>query len=303
MPVISDQFAEALVPGIERFFDVGFNMRPPMRQMLFNVQSSEQAWEEFVGMGGTNPEPFRQYSKNGTIGKLEFNKGYVTRFTHVEYPADFVVERSLIDDDAYGVIRNRAENLGSAAQVLMESDASSVFNNAFDATNFAGIDGQSLCDGAHPASPDDTGTTFSNSGTTALSKDAVKDTRVLMMAYTDDAGNKINIIPDTLIVPPALEDDALEITRSIQDPDTGNNAINPQAGRFRVIPWLYLSDSDNWFMADSVAMRQSLFWFDRVPFRIETEKMRMNQVEIVYPTYMRYSYGYTDWRWIYGHAT
>jgi phage major head subunit gpT-like protein len=302
MAIYSSQFAEALIPGIYKFFDVGFSLRPSIRQTLFNTQTSERAWEEFVGVGGIDPTPFEQYKNQGQIGQLDFNKGYSTRFTHEEYPADMILERKFVDDDTYGIINTRAERAAAAFNQLQEQQAADVFNNAFDATNYAGADSQSLCDGAHPASPSDTGTTFNNSGTSALTKDAIKDTRIAMMAFTDDTGNKMGVIPDTLVVPPALEDTALEIVNSMRDPESGNNTYNPQnAGRWRVVPWHFLSDDDNWFMVDSVGMRMSLFWFDRVPFGIDRESMTRTQVQITYPLYARYSYGYTDWRWVYGH--
>lgn len=301
MAIYSSQFAEALVPNIYRHFDIGYIMRPSIRQALFTTLSSSRAWEEFVGVGGVDPSPFEQYKKQGQIGQVDFNKGYSTRFTHEEYPADFVVERKFVDDDSAGIVNMRAQRIGAAFNQLQEQQAADIFNNAFDATNYAGPDSQSLCDGAHPASPSDTGTTFNNAGTSALTKSAVAATRISMMAYTDDAGNKMGVMPDTLIVPPALEDTALEIVGSMRDPDSANNTINPQAGRFQVVPWHFLTDATNWFMVDSVGMRLSLFWFNRVPFMLETDKMTMNQVQIVYPMYARWSLGYTDWRWIYGH--
>lgn len=301
MAVYSSQFAEALIPGIYKFFDVGFNMRPSIRQGLFAQVPSDRAFEEWVGVGGMDPTPFLQYLNQGTIGNLEFNKGYTTRITHKEYPANIFLERAFVDDDKYGVVNSRAQRAAAAFDQLQEQQAADVFNNAFDATNYSGIDGQSLCDGAHPASPSDTGTTFSNSGTSPLTKESVEATKILMQSYTDDAGNKLGVMPNVLLVPPALEETARIIAGSIQDPDSANNAINVQYQRWQVIPWFYLTDSDNWFMVDSAAMLMSLFWLPRVPFGITEGAMEMDQVQIKYPLYARYSYGYIDWRWIYGH--
>jgi phage major head subunit gpT-like protein len=301
MAIYSSQFAKALIPGIYRFFDIGFSMRPSIRQGMFAQLDSDRAFEEWVGVGGMDPTPFMQYINQGTIGQLDFNQGYTTRMTAEEYPVDIILERKLVDDDKYGVINTRAQRAAAAFDQLQEQQAADVFNNAFDATNYAGVDGQSLCDGAHPASPSDTGTTFSNSGTSALTKDSVEATKILMQSYTDDAGNKMGVMPNVLLVPPALEEQARIITGSMNDPDSANNAINVQYQRWQVIPWFYLTDSNNWFMIDSTAMQMSLFWVNRIPFGISNEGMNMNQVQIRYPLYSRYTYGYIDWRWIYGH--
>ena len=301
MAIYSSQFAESLIPGIYQHFDIGFAMRPSLRDSLFTRFPTTRAWEEFVAVGGIDPTPFDQYKDQGTVGQLDFNKGYSTRFTSEEYPADIIVERKLVDDDQYGIVNTWAQRSAMAFDQKQEQEAADVFNNAFDATNYAGTDGQSLCDGAHPASPSDTGTTFSNSGTSALTAASVEATRILMMATTDDAGNKMNLIPNILLVPPALEATALEIVMSSQNPSNANNTYNPQYQRWQVVPWQFLSDSNNWFMIDSVAMAMSLFWFPRVEFGLDSSGMKMNQVQITYPLYARYTYGYSDWRWVYGH--
>jgi phage major head subunit gpT-like protein len=303
MAVYSSGFAKALVPGIYRHFEIGMGLRPSMRQMLFTTLQSENAWEEFVAVGGIDPTPFEQYKNQGTIGQLDFNSGYATRFTHEEYPVDLVLERKFVDDDKHGIVNTRAQRAAAAFDQLQEQQAADVFNNAFDATNYAGIDGQSLCDGAHPASPSDTGTTFSNSGTTALSADSIESTRLLMLGYTDDVGNKLAMMPDTLLVPPSLEAAAHVAVQSAQLPGSANNDANFQHQRWNIIPWQFLSDTNNWFMIDSVAMSMSLFWFNRATLGIDVSMIegKMNQVQINYPMYARYSYGYSDWRWLYGH--
>ena len=79
-----------------------------------------------------------------------------------------------------------------------------------------------------------------------------------MIEYVDMNGDLMNVMPDELLVPPELEDTALEIVRSAQDPASANNAINPQAGRFSVRVWNYLTDANAWFMIDSGRRRQSL---------------------------------------------
>jgi phage major head subunit gpT-like protein len=119
------------------------------------------------------------------------------------------------------------------------------------------------------------------------------------MAFTDDSGNLIGVTPNLLLVPPALENTARQLAGSVLDPESANNAINPQAGRWQVLTWHYLTDSNAWFMIDTNLMRMSLDWFDREPLSIR----RKDQDEAVFVTYvasMRYSYGWSDWRWVAG---
>jgi len=87
------------------------------------------------------------------------------------------------------------------------------------------------------------------------------------------------------------------ITQTEQKVGSADNDLNPQAGRFRYVVWPYLTSATKWFMIDSVKMRQSLIWFDRIPVGIN----RKVQDETLYATWiarMRYSYGWRDWRWV-----
>ena len=59
MAVIKDvDFAKALVPQIYEHYMLGEGMGSNMRAMLFNMLTTDRAWEEHVGVGGVDPTPF-----------------------------------------------------------------------------------------------------------------------------------------------------------------------------------------------------------------------------------------------------
>ena len=63
----------------------------------------------------------------------------------------------------------------------------------------------------------------------------------------------------------------------------------------------YLSDANNWFMIDSQMSKMNLLWFWRErPFIYINDATDQNLVAD-YRGYMRYSFGWDDARWIYGH--
>lgn len=298
MPMRASNWAELLLPTIYSFYDVGRTMRPEMRPEIYNVQTSSRNDERNVGYGGISPDSWDNYENSGVKSRVDFDKGYVTTYTHREYVVTMEIERKLMDDDQYGIVAGeRARKLGISATQKMELDAASVFNNAFN-TSYQGGDGKPLCSVSHPRNPNKTGN-LSNSGTSTLTKDAVSLTRQAMMATEDDAGNILGMMPNAIMVPPELEDTALEIVNSMQDPSSANNTINPQAGRFQVVAWHYLTDSNNWFMMDTVWMRENLKWYNRQ--NLEISVLDQTATEAVYEAYMRYSFGWDDWRWVYGH--
>jgi phage major head subunit gpT-like protein len=292
----SSQWAEALVPVIYKWFDIGLKLRPSLIPYLYNVQGSTKAQEDHIGMGGVSPDAWLAYENTGEKSEIEWNKGYHTTFVHKEFPVTFTVERKLMDDDQYGIITQRARKLGISAAQRREIDAASVFNNSFSAS-FLGADGDPLVSDSHPKSPSNPAT-LDNKATAALDATAVGTNRVAMSKFEDDEGNPIAITPNLILVPPDLEDTAIEAVYSTLKPDTAENNLNPQVGRWIVQPWHYLTDVNNWWMIDTIWMKESLYWYNRAPLQFML--VHETTTELVYEAYMRYSYGWTDWRWVLG---
>lgn len=299
MVLQSDNWADALDPIVREKFEQGFARRVPVAPAIYNVQTSQRAYEELTGIGAIGIDMWEQYENTGKVAQADFDQSYKTTLTHRTKPLEVTVKRELLDDSQWPQITNMTMGMGDSAALKREVDAASTFVNAFDVTNFPGADGQSLCDGAHPFNPQKTGSTQSNTFTLSLTKTNVATVRESMMAFTDDNGNKVAVRPNTLLVPPGLEDEALEITRSSHDPDSDTNRINPQSNRFSVIVWHYLTDSNAWFMLDSVLSQQGLFWFDRNPVTIQL-KEGDKTLSSTWIAHMRYIFGFSDWRWIAG---
>lgn len=295
----SAQWSQALDPTILKFFELGFGRRSPLLPALYNVQSSDSNDEEVGSIGAVTPDAWDNYEMTGRISQADFDQGYKRTYTHREYPLTLEIQRKLADDNKHAQIFKLAERMGDSAFVKREADAASTFNNGFD-DNFPGADAVGLLSTAHPLSPNKTGSTQTNEGTLVLTKTNVETTRVAMMAFTDDNNNKVNVTPNMLLVPPDLQNEAEIIVGSVLDPDSGNNAINPQSNRFSVMTWHALTDTTAWFMIDTNLMRMSLDWFNRVPLSIRPLDGEDTTVAATWIAYMRYSFGWSDWRWIYG---
>lgn len=296
MPQTSAQWAEALAPGIREWFSIGYGSRPSMLSQFFNVQTSDSAEEFFHSFGTVAPDAWEEYEKTGRVPKVGFDKGYKTTFTHKEYPVEMDVQRKFIDDNKYPQIMADSQALGSSAAQRRELHAASVFINAAS-SSYLGGDGVALCDNSHPLSPTKSGTVQDNLDTLAISAANVETIRQKMLAVKDDTGNIAGVQPDLLLVPSALENDAKIITQTENKVGSADNDINPQAGRFRYVVWPLLTSATQWFMIDSVMMKQSLFWFDRVALEV-TRKQQDETLFATFQAYMRYSYGWRDWRWI-----
>ena len=295
---ISEQWAHLLEPGLRSIFNkqkeaLIAESRIPT---LFNVISSQKSAEHFLGVGGFGD--WNAY--DGTISYDDNAMGYKTTITHEQYTKGFKVERTLVDDDQYNIINTRPQGLALSAVRTREKHAASVFNNAFSGS-YLGGDSIALC-GSHPYSPVDA-TTHSNAGSTALSYTAVVATKKLMRAFVDDRGEMITVVPKTLLVPSELEDTAWTIINSMNKPGTADNDGNyVRSQGWGVVVWDYLTDANNWFMIDAAMAKLHLMWLDRVPLEFTMDPTSDFNLEAKFRGYMRYSYGWSDWPWIYGHS-
>lgn len=242
-PLTSSQFVRLLDKRLREVSEAKFKELPSMIPQIYRMLPSEGAFEEFYEIGALPDIP--EFS-----GKLEYvnqSPGFYTKIEPKEYAGATAFERKLLDDKKYGVLDGRAEMLAESAHRVQEKlgvrPLGYAFSSAFDFMQSE--EGVSLCSSSHTTkSGTSTSSGFDNSGTSALSKSAVAATRILMRQFRNDISERIVIEPDTLIVPDNLFDTALEITGSQKDPDSAENAINPQYGRFKVIPYLRLDDYD-----------------------------------------------------------
>lgn len=262
--------------------------------LLYNVNESTRAQERNMGIGGFGDVP--EYK--GRIEYDNMSELYPTNYRHKEYAQGLAIERTLIDDDEYGIISQRATSMGLAFSRTITRHSSNTFNNAFS-SSYVGGDGKALCATDHPYSPNDA-TTQSNKGTSALTDASLTTTRQAMMEFKDSRGNPLNVDPTILLVPVRLEATARVLTQSPLQSGVANNDINVNQ-TLRPVVSRYLTDTNNWFVIDSRMAKMFLRWFWRV--RPEFKEAADSDFNLVsrFRGYMRFSYGWDMWQWIYGH--
>lgn len=259
---------------------------------IFNIQDSSKAKETDLRLG-TFKDPVEF---TGTVEYTDAERGYEVEYSHTEYALGFQVTRSMADDLQYGGIFGSAEEMGIAFARKIRKDAASVFNNAFS-TSFTGYDSKPLCEDDHPRSRTDS-TAVDNELALALTSTNLETAITSMQDFGDDLGEEITIMPDTLIVPRALRKTALEIVGSDRVPENANNAVNVHLG-MNVIIDPYLTDTNAWFVVDSTMARRYLKWYNRVTPEFAATG-DFDTLIRKYRGYMRYSYGWSDFRWIIG---
>jgi hypothetical protein len=309
-PLNSAQFMKLMDDRLRLVYHDKYKFLPSAVDQLFGVISSDKAWEEFFGIGSV-PDivPF-----NGKLEYLSVAPDFYTRIEPKQFAGAISIERSLLDNDRYGVIRSRQEGLVDAEHRVREKYGVLPFTNAFSAAyTFMPEyeEGLSLCNTAHTTKSDvSTSSGFSNSGTSAVNKTNIAATRILMRQFRDTIGERIgDIEPDMIICPDSLFHTITEAlgydpdtgAESSMDPDSANRKINTMYKRFKVFPYRLLDDSDtnNWFMVDSKMMKKYLLWLNRIAPEIETTR-DFETKQFKQSIYTVWGWGFTEWRWIFG---
>jgi phage major head subunit gpT-like protein len=164
------------------------------------------------------------------------------------YEATIAVKRDDIEDDNLGIYGPQAQMAGFSAKQWPDELIMELVNGGF--TNL-GYDGQYFFDTDHAVA----GASVSNKGTAALSvatQAAVIASygaaRTAMMSFKDDEGRPLNITPNVLLVPPALEAIALAIVNNDRLDD---GKTNPYKGTAQVVVDGRLTSSTAWFLLDT----------------------------------------------------
>lgn len=301
---ISTDWADLLLPGLRSVFYKEYEALPSQFDKIFKVKDSKQASEKELGMGAFTAWTER-VNETDNVAYQKFSEGLLRTYTHKEFASGFAVGKRLYEDELYNVINEMPADLANAGKTKVETDAASLFNNAFSADvggvgNSAIYDGLPLISANHRYVGQAQGAgTGSNLVTGDLSDTTLKTAITLMRSQLDDGGKKIVLQPDVLIVPPSMEFLAMELTKSTYKPGTDLNDINTLAGRLKVFVYDYLTDDDSWFLVDSKRHKLNFFWRVKPEFNKATDS---DNFVAKYNGRMRYSFGCSDWRGIVGSA-
>lgn len=296
--ITSSSFAKALWPGVNSWYGKSYNEFPVEWNKLFDTYKSSRAYEEDVGISSFG---LAQVKPEGqAIAYDSESQAFITRYTPVVYALGFVMTREIYEDDQYDVVgQRRAQGLAYSMRQTKEIVASNVYNRAFNAS-YTGGDGVSLVSAAHP---NYAGGTQSNKPATdvALSQAALEQACIDISKWTNDRGLRINVMPKTLVVPYDLVFEAERILKTPYELENNFNNINPiyTMGKFPggIVANHYLSSPTAWFIRTGVTDGMKHFERRAMEFGIdndfETENAKFKATE-------RYSFGWTDWRSIYG---
>jgi phage major head subunit gpT-like protein len=175
-------------------------------------------------------------------------QAYKYTVANKDWEATVEVDRNDIDDDSLGMYGPQARMAGESAAQLPDEIVMNLVTNGFSNLCY---DGQYFYDTDHLVA----GASVSNKLTVALSVSTLAAAiasygaaRTAMMKFKDDEGRPLNLNPNVLLVPPALEAVALVLVNNERLED---GKQNPYRGTATVVVDARLATDTEWHLLDT----------------------------------------------------
>ena len=301
MAISRAQLAKELEPGLNSLFGLSYDSYEKEYEDIYAVEDSSRAFEEEVLITGFGSAPTKTEGQGVQFDNA--SESYTARYTHDTVALAFALTDEAVEDNLYDSLGKRyVKALARSMANSKEVKGADTLNNAYS-SSFTGGDGVSLVNTAHPLAG---GGTAANRATTMadLNETSLEDALIDISTFTDDKGLTISVQATKLVVPPQLNFVAERILNSTLRPATSDNDINAVRST-GVLPGgytvnHYLTDPDAWFLLTSVTeMGEGLKMFQRTAMETTMEP-DFSTGNIRYKARERYSFGFSDWRGIYG---
>jgi hypothetical protein len=299
MAVNLSSIKDLLLPGL-RGVEGKYEQIPAQYDKIFTKHESKMALERtaemrFLGLAQLKTEGGQTAFDNGAGERYIYNQ------EHTEIALGYAITRKAIDDNLYKT-QFMPSNLGliESFHQTKEIYGANVLNTATTYNASVGGDGVALCSASHPID----GGTVSNIPATPvdLNESTLLNAMIgIRTAFKDQAGLKIFARGRKLIVPPQLEPVAIRLTKTELRPGTADNDVNAimmTAGGLSEGYMVndFLTSARAWFLLTNI---DGLSYMERVKFESDMQVDFVTD-NLLVKGYERYSFGYYNWRAIWG---
>jgi hypothetical protein len=297
MAISRGQLVKELEPGLNALFGLEYNNYANEHAEIFDTENSDRAFEEEVMLSGFANAPIKAEGTSVSFDNAQ--ETFTARYTHETLALAFAITEEAIEDNLYDRLASRytkalARSMANTKQVK----AANVLNNAFSSSS-AGGDGKELCATDHPIA---SGTDRNELSTAAdLNETSLEQSLIDIAAMTDERGLKIAARGVKMVIPSALQFTAERLMKSAGRTGTADNDINAVVSKGMIpqgyVVNHYLTDTDAFFIKTDVP--NGLKHFVRAPMKTAMEG-DFTTGNVRYKARERYSFGFSDWRGIFG---
>ena len=299
MAVNLSAIKDLLLPGL-RGIEGKYEMIPSQYDKIFTKHDSKLALERtaemrYLGLAQLKTEGAQTSFDNGAGERFVYNQ------EHSEIALGYAITRKAIDDNLYKT-QFHPSNLGliESFQQTKEIYGANLLNTATTYNANIGGDGVALCSTAHPID----GNTIANKPTVDVDLNEATLLNAMIAIRTnfrDMANLKVFARGRKLIVPPQLEPVAIRLLKTELRPGTADNDVNAILTTAGGLPEGYmvndfLTSSFAWYLLTNI---DGLSYMERVKFETDMQVDFVTD-NLLVKGYERYSFGYYNWRSLYG---
>lgn len=288
MAIERSGFPQAITKSAYRYFFEGYDRIEPIYPKIFTVENSTGAYEQTTTAIKAGAISEKKEGSEVVMGNAM--EGFTVLGKNRTYEGAYEFTLEVVEDTApekiMNIVRDVALGWGDGVNVSKETFAANFFNkggftsghDVFNGsiTNIVTDPTGDLCYDNKPffnltgnRRYSKGGGSYYNGLALALSS-ANLQTAYTLMTTTNNRNERdeiVSIVPNTLLIPPALHFTAKNILESQNVIGSGNNDINATQNLVQPIEWHYLSDTDAWFLG---AAGKGLVWQERKQPVIET---------------------------------
>ena len=298
MAINRAQLVKELVPGLHALFGLEYDRYDAEYEEIFETETSERAFEEEVMLTGFGEAPVKFEGSGVTYDTAQ--ESFTARYSHETIALAFSLTEEAIEDNLYDTLSSRyTRALARSMMTTKNIKGANILNNAIS-SSFLGGDGKELCATDHPTVGNET---QRNELSTAsdLNETSLEQSLIDIAAFEDERGLKINAQARKLIIPTALQFVADRLLETPGRVGTADNDINALRNMGMVPEGYtvnhYLTDTDAFFLTTDVP--NGLKHFVRSPVSTSMEG-DFETGNVRYKARERYSFGFSDWRGIFG---
>ena len=299
MAITRGQLLKELVPGLHAIFGTEYKRYEDEAAVLFESEKSNRAFEEEVLFPGFG-EASVKFEGQG-VDYANTGEGWVARYTNETVAMAFSITEEAMEDNLYDKLSTRlTKALARSMAAAKQTKGAAVYNNSFTGGVYAGGDGVSLINSAHPLQD---GSTASNTPSVQaeLSETSLESALIDIAGFTDDKSIPIAAQARTLHIPRQLVFVAERLMASPYRVGTADNDVNAIVSK-GMVPGGYhvnhrFTNSKYWWLRTDVP--NGMKHFTRTPIETKMEG-DFDTGNVRYKSRERYVFGFSDWRGLYG---
>ena len=288
--IVNQANLHGLTVSYSTAFNKSFETMQPNYQKVATVVPSTTGEQDYKWLGQIP-------SMKEWIGEREIQSlsAYDYTIKNKNFEQTVGVPRADIEDDKYGVYSVLFSQMGEAAAMHPDD---LVFGSMMDGFEKKCYDGKPFFAADHKSGDE----TYSNKGNERLSRDSYKKARSSIMSIKGDKGESLKLVPDLLVVSPALEEEAKLILEA--DQISGTTNVLKGTAKLHVEPMLAANENYWFLLCTNRFLKPFIYQIRKKPKFVSLIKDTDENVfmlgEFLYGVDGRSNAGYGFWQMAYG---